>query len=75
MDVGSAERLPGCHPCSYPSALQRLMDLERFHFHKAEMFQQLSRDPSFDTRFLPQNRRRACFPDFADSIRAPGSGS
>lgn len=38
-----------------PSALQRLMDLERFHLYKTEMFQQLSRDPGFDTRFLPQN--------------------
>ena len=38
-----------------PPTLRALMTLERFHLHKAEMFQNLARDPAFDTRYLPQN--------------------
>jgi hypothetical protein len=38
-----------------PAALQRWMTLERFHLHQVEKFQRMSRDPSFDTAYLPQN--------------------
>lgn len=38
-----------------PIALQRWLTLERFHLHKAEMFQDRSRDPGFDSRYFPQN--------------------
>ena len=38
-----------------PDSLRTLMTLERFHLHKAEMFQNRSRDPGFDTRYFPQH--------------------
>lgn len=38
-----------------PSALQELLARERFCLHKAEVFQDASRDPTFDRRYLPQN--------------------
>lgn len=38
-----------------PASLRALMTLERFHLHKAEQFQNTSRDPRFDTRYFPQN--------------------
>lgn len=38
-----------------PAPLQQWMTLERFHLYQAEKFQRLSRDPSFDTAYLPQN--------------------
>lgn len=38
-----------------PAALQQWMILERFHLHQVGKFQRMSRDPSFDTAYLPQN--------------------
>lgn len=38
-----------------PSSLRTLMELERFHLHRAELFQDVSRDPQFDTKYFPQN--------------------
>jgi hypothetical protein len=39
-----------------PASLQRQLAFERFHLHKPDMFfKNLSRDPAFDPRYLPQN--------------------
>jgi hypothetical protein len=38
-----------------PAILQRWLTLERCHLHKAEIFQNRSRDPGFDSRYFPQN--------------------
>jgi hypothetical protein len=38
-----------------PYALRCWLALERFHLHKAHIFQNLSRDPGFDLRHLPQH--------------------
>jgi len=38
-----------------PQSLARLMSLERFHLHRKELFQNESRDASFDRRYFPQN--------------------
>lgn len=38
-----------------PQSLQKWLDLERFHLHRTDVFQNLARDPEFDTRYLPQN--------------------
>lgn len=38
-----------------PASLRTLMALERFHLHKAELFFDTSRDPTFDTKYFPQN--------------------
>jgi hypothetical protein len=38
-----------------PATLRQWLTLERFHLHKAESYQLLSRDPDFDTRYFPQN--------------------
>jgi len=35
--------------------LQLLLQWERFHLHQRDRFQVPSRDPQFDTRYLPQN--------------------
>ncbi len=61
----SAERIDDQEIISQlPPSLRTLMTLERFHLHKAEQFQDTSRDPRFDTRYLPQNcgaLRLPCF--------------
>jgi hypothetical protein len=38
-----------------PAALQQWLTLERFHLHQVEKFRRLSRDPTFDTTYLPQH--------------------
>ncbi|GFE81643.1 hypothetical protein GCM10011487_36430 [Steroidobacter agaridevorans] len=38
-----------------PAGLQQWLALERFHLHKVDLFQNRSRDPAFDPRYLPQN--------------------
>lgn len=38
-----------------PRSLQQWLTLERLHLHKTDLFQNRSRDPHFDTRYLPQN--------------------
>lgn len=38
-----------------PPGLQQWLALERFHLHKLDLFQNRSRDPAFDPRYLPQN--------------------
>lgn len=40
-----------------PPALRSWMTLERFHLHKANLFQNPSRDPGFDRRYFPQHSR------------------
>jgi hypothetical protein len=36
-------------------SLRALLEFERFHLHDVDTFQDTSRDPSFDRRYLPQN--------------------
>jgi hypothetical protein len=51
MQFGSEEPVQ-----SLPSSLRTFIALERFHMHKLDLYQQPSvMDPSFDTRFFPQN--------------------
>lgn len=38
-----------------PSSLRQLTTLERFHLHQRDTYQDLTRDPTFDTSFFPQN--------------------
>lgn len=50
--------------CQLPSWLQQWLVLERFHLHRADLFQDRSRDPNFDFRYLPQHAvafRLPCF--------------
>ena len=38
-----------------PCWLRQQLTFERFHLHKPELFQNRSRDPSFDPKYFPQN--------------------
>lgn len=45
-----------------PPALRNWLVLERFHLHKAHQFQNVARDPGFDTRYFPQHCRAFLLP-------------
>jgi hypothetical protein len=45
-----------------PPALREWLVLERFHLHKAHLFQNPARDPQFDTRYFPQHCRAFLLP-------------
>ena len=47
LDSDALEQLP----CS----LRQQLKFERFHLHKAELFQDRSRDPAFDPKYFPQH--------------------
>lgn len=47
IGVDALEQLPG--------SLRQQLAFERFHLHKPELFQDRSRDPAFDPKYLPQN--------------------
>ncbi len=53
QDAHSAAVIP------LPDSLRTFLKFERFHLHRADKYQVLSRDPAFDTHYLPQ--RSAAF--------------
>ena len=58
--------------------LRAFMTLERFHLHKPDMFQNLARDPAFDTRYFPQHCAAFPLPCFwirREHVYVYGSGS